>query len=203
MCQVGPIRGIWTWRAWRPPGWTDGGLSEGYGHDGTGVCLGDGQTEANGVPSQGGRGDTLLRRMLPYLTRRVEAGPTCHSWCGGFAHTASGDYLASRTRQSTRRHDPTQCGNRCSLAALPAWSVPSDVPALCKLATVYRVGRALSGEELFLCRSVGFFSLSGALAHAMLKLIRGYTVGWYRYQFNNNVSDRQILRNLPSSLVGM
>ena len=25
---------------------SDGGLSEGYGHDGPGVCLGDGQTEA-------------------------------------------------------------------------------------------------------------------------------------------------------------
>ena len=35
---------------------------EGYGHDGPGVCLGDGKTEAEGVPSQGGRGDALLRR---------------------------------------------------------------------------------------------------------------------------------------------
>ena len=32
-----------------------GGLSEGYVHGGPGVCLGDGQTEAEGVPSQGGR----------------------------------------------------------------------------------------------------------------------------------------------------
>ena len=33
--------------AWRLPGqWPDGGLSEGYGHDGPGVYLGDGQTEA-------------------------------------------------------------------------------------------------------------------------------------------------------------
>ena len=39
-----------------------------YGHGGPGVCLGDGQTEDDGVPSQGGRGDALLRRMLPYLT---------------------------------------------------------------------------------------------------------------------------------------
>ena len=31
-----------------------GVLSEGYGHDGPGVCLGDGQTEAEGVPLQGG-----------------------------------------------------------------------------------------------------------------------------------------------------
>ena len=47
-----------------------GVLSEGYGHDGPGVCLGDGQTEAEVVPSQGGRGDALLRRMPPYLTCR-------------------------------------------------------------------------------------------------------------------------------------
>ena len=47
---------------------SDGGLSEGYGHGGPGVCLGDGQTEAEGVPSQGGRGDALLRRMPRYLT---------------------------------------------------------------------------------------------------------------------------------------
>ena len=40
-------------------------LSEEYG---PGVCLGDGQTKAEGVPSQGGRGDALLRRMPPYLT---------------------------------------------------------------------------------------------------------------------------------------
>ena len=45
-----------------------GVLSEGYGHGGPGVCLGDGETEAEGVPSQGGRGDALLRRMSPYLT---------------------------------------------------------------------------------------------------------------------------------------
>ena len=47
-----------------------GVLSEGYGHDGPGVCLGDGQTEAEGVPSQGGRGDALLRRipLIPDLT---------------------------------------------------------------------------------------------------------------------------------------
>ena len=40
----------------------------GYGHGGRGVCLGDGQTEDEGVPSQDGRGDALLRRMSPYLT---------------------------------------------------------------------------------------------------------------------------------------
>ena len=44
---------------------SDGDLSEGYWHGGPGVCLGDGQTEAEGVPSQDGRGDALLRRMPP------------------------------------------------------------------------------------------------------------------------------------------
>ena len=38
---------------------------EGYGHNGPGVCLGDGQTEDEGVPSHGGRGDALLRRIPP------------------------------------------------------------------------------------------------------------------------------------------
>ena len=32
------------------------------------VCVGDGQTEAEGVPSQDGGGDALLWRMSPYLT---------------------------------------------------------------------------------------------------------------------------------------
>ena len=45
-----------------------GCLCEGYRHGGPGVCLGDGRTEAEGVPSQGGRGDALLRRMPPYMT---------------------------------------------------------------------------------------------------------------------------------------
>ena len=39
-----------------------------YGHGRPGICLGDEKTEAEGVPSQGGRGDALLRRMPPYLT---------------------------------------------------------------------------------------------------------------------------------------
>ena len=38
------------------------------GHGGPGVCVGDGQTEAEGVPSHDGRGDVLLRRMPPYVT---------------------------------------------------------------------------------------------------------------------------------------
>ena len=45
-----------------------GVLSEGYGHGGPGVCLDDDQTEDEGVPSQNGRGDALLRRMPPHLT---------------------------------------------------------------------------------------------------------------------------------------
>ena len=40
---------------------------EGYGHGEPGVCLGDCQTEVEGVASQGGRSDALLRRMPPYL----------------------------------------------------------------------------------------------------------------------------------------
>ena len=34
-------------RAWRPSErWPNEGLSEGYGHDGSGVCLSNGQTKA-------------------------------------------------------------------------------------------------------------------------------------------------------------
>ena len=43
-------------------------LSEGYERGGPGVSLNDERTEAEGVPSQGGRGDALLRCMSPYLT---------------------------------------------------------------------------------------------------------------------------------------
>ena len=48
-----------------------GVLSEGCGPGGPGgpgVCLGDGQTEAEGLLSQGGRGDALFQRMPPDLT---------------------------------------------------------------------------------------------------------------------------------------
>ena len=38
-------------------------LSEGYRHWGPGICLGDGQPEAEGIPSPGGSGDTLHLRM--------------------------------------------------------------------------------------------------------------------------------------------
>ena len=41
-----------------------------YAHVGPGVCLSNGRTEAEGVPSQGGRGDTLLRRM-PHSCREL------------------------------------------------------------------------------------------------------------------------------------
>ena len=37
-----------------------GVLSEGYGRGGPGVCLGDSKTEAEGVPSQRGRGFLFL-----------------------------------------------------------------------------------------------------------------------------------------------
>ena len=44
------------------------------GTAGLGVCLGDGQTEVEGVPSQLGPADSLLGRMPPYVnTRRVAA----------------------------------------------------------------------------------------------------------------------------------
>ena len=42
-----------------------GVLSEGYGHGGPGVCLGDGQTEAKGVPSQGGCGGRAAPAYVP------------------------------------------------------------------------------------------------------------------------------------------
>ena len=61
---TGPYRGVSTGFMVA----SGGVLSEGYGHGGPGGCLDDGQTEAEGVPSQGGRGDALLRRMPPYLT---------------------------------------------------------------------------------------------------------------------------------------
>ena len=43
-----------------------GVLSEGYGRVGPGVCRSDGQTEVEGVPSQGGCGEALLRHMSPH-----------------------------------------------------------------------------------------------------------------------------------------
>ena len=48
----------------------------GYGHGGPGVYLSDGQTEAEGLPSQGGCGDALLRRMPPFLPDRL-TGVVC------------------------------------------------------------------------------------------------------------------------------
>ena len=62
-----------------PRGWTmprastrfmvasGGVLSEGYGHGGPGFCLGDGQTEAEGVSSRGGRGYEL-HSVCPQLS---------------------------------------------------------------------------------------------------------------------------------------
>ena len=45
-----------------------GDLFDGYGHSRPGVWLGDDQPQAEGVSSQGGRGDALLRRMPQNLT---------------------------------------------------------------------------------------------------------------------------------------
>ena len=67
-----------------------GVLSEAYGHGGPGVCLGDGQTEAEGVPSPGGRGDALLRRMPPYLT---------------WPDLYSSEHYSSQAYQSTHKGD--------------------------------------------------------------------------------------------------
>ena len=56
----------WLDHAERPLACSGGCLSKRYGHDGPGVCLGDGQTPdaAEAVPSQVERGDALLWRML-------------------------------------------------------------------------------------------------------------------------------------------
>ena len=51
-------------------------LSEGFGHGGPGVCLSDGQTEAEKVPSQNGRGDALLRCMPQYDLYSLHQGST-------------------------------------------------------------------------------------------------------------------------------
>ena len=53
-------------------GFVGGVRSEKYGHDGPGVCLGDGQMENEGIPLEGGRGDALLRRMPPDLTSKAK-----------------------------------------------------------------------------------------------------------------------------------
>ena len=52
-------------------------LSEKYVRGGPCVCLGDGQTEAEGVASQGGRGGALHRRKPPQMTwhKRVVSAP--------------------------------------------------------------------------------------------------------------------------------
>ena len=51
--------------------------SEGYERNGSGVCLDDGQTAAEGVPLQGGRGDALLGvcpHTRPDMTMRLAFG---------------------------------------------------------------------------------------------------------------------------------
>ena len=71
--------------AWRLPGrWPDGGLSEEYGHDGPGVCLGDGQTEAY-LKDMGMTGLTsawaMARRRLKEYRRKVDAATRCSGIC--------------------------------------------------------------------------------------------------------------------------
>ena len=55
--------------AFHPPDFFPFFESDDYGRDGPGVCLGDVETDAEGVPSQHRRGDALLRRILPHLKR--------------------------------------------------------------------------------------------------------------------------------------
>ena len=52
---------------------------------------GDGQTEAEGVPSQGGRGDALLRRMPLHLThyRTQISNETLENYCKTWYFSAS------------------------------------------------------------------------------------------------------------------
>ena len=66
------------WAAWRlPVRWSDGCLSEGYGHGGPGVCLGDGQTEAYlkdmGMTGQASAWAMARRRPKEYDRREVDA----------------------------------------------------------------------------------------------------------------------------------
>ena len=85
MARRRSIRRIWPCRAWRLPGrWPDGGLSEGYGHDGPGVCLGDGQTEAylkdmglTGLASAW----VMVRRRTKEYRHKVDAETRCSGVC--------------------------------------------------------------------------------------------------------------------------
>ena len=87
-----------------------------------GVCLGDGQTEAEGVPSQGGRGDALLRRMLPYLTSesKIQRAYVIRRFRYIYRNLRkhlimvllSADLLKSRVQDGP----PSQCGGPASVA---------------------------------------------------------------------------------------
>ena len=84
MARRRPICRIWAWRMWRLPWrWPDGGLSEGNGHGGPGVCLGDGQTETY-LKDTGMAGLasawTMARRRTKEYRRKVDArraAPAC------------------------------------------------------------------------------------------------------------------------------
>ena len=61
-----------------------GGLSQEYGHDGSGVCLGDGQTEAY-LKDTGMTGLAsvwaMARRMTKEYRRKVDAATRCSGVC--------------------------------------------------------------------------------------------------------------------------
>ena len=67
MCMnyIRPLRTLKK-RSWFWVGEDKAGGEQGDG-DGPGICLGDGQTEAPGVPVESGCSDELLWCMLPYL----------------------------------------------------------------------------------------------------------------------------------------
>ena len=75
--------------SWHLPGqWPDGGLSDRYGHEGPGICLGNEQTEAEGVMSQGGCCDTLAQEytQIPNLTERGPPQCKVHKCSVQFRH---------------------------------------------------------------------------------------------------------------------
>ena len=64
--------------------WPDGGLSEGYGHDGPGVCLDDGQTETY-LRDMGMAGLAsawaMARRRTKEYRKKEDAATRCSGVC--------------------------------------------------------------------------------------------------------------------------
>ena len=58
-----------------------GGLSEGYGHGGPGVCLGDGPTEAYLKDMGLASARAMARRRPKEYRRKVDAAPRCSGVC--------------------------------------------------------------------------------------------------------------------------